>query len=110
MTQEKWQEIKGKIKDGFELLEEKTEELGTHPGTKETVVFKGPLGKMKLEFMTHPVILDTKAIGGKRIGAIKKIEYRYSESENVYTLKIYQWNEGQASWTAMETKGESFRL
>ena len=57
MREEKWQDIKGQIKDDFELLEEKKEPLGEdRPGDKEIIVFNGPIGKMKLEFSCkrHP--------------------------------------------------------
>ena len=59
MNQEKCQEIKGRIKDDFEILEEKNEPLGDdRPGDIETIVFNGPLGKIKLLFISHPVVLE----------------------------------------------------
>ena len=110
MNQEKWEDIKGRIKDDFEVLEENKEELGDdRPGEKEIIIFKGPLGRMKLEFITYPVILDKKGIGSKRIGSQSRVEYTYSDDEYVHTMKAYKWSEEKDDWLEMEG-GDSFKI
>jgi hypothetical protein len=59
MTKEKWEEIKGNIKDRFQIEDEGGEFLDDEGGVEiEYVVFRGPLGKMRLEFISKPAILD----------------------------------------------------
>jgi hypothetical protein len=109
MTREKWEEIKGNIKDDFEFLEEQKEELDPGPGDKEIILFNGPLGKMKLEFITRPVILDKRAIASRRIGSHRTVEYIYSDTEKSYTMKAYKWDEAQNDWLEMEA-GKTFQM
>ena len=113
MNEEKWQEIKGQIKDDFELLEEKTVPLAKEgedrPGEKEILIFNGPVGKMKLEFITHPVVLEKRGLGSRRIGSQATVEYKYSEDEFVHTFKAYKWEESRDDWVEMEA-GESFQM
>ncbi len=111
MREEKWQDIKGQIKDDFELLEEKKESLGEdRPGDKEIIVFNGPIGKMKLEFITHPVVLEKKGVGSRRIGSEATVEYKYSEDEFVHTFKAYKWDEDRDDWIEMEAERTGFSL
>lgn len=110
MTKEKWEEIKGQVKDSFEVTDERKEPLGEdRPGEIEIMEFNGPLGKMKLEFITHPVVLDKKGLGSKRIGSRVAVEYIYSKDEFVHTFKAYKWDEAQNAWVEMGA-GESFRI
>jgi hypothetical protein len=109
MNPEKWTEIKGQIKDDFGVLEEKKEALDNdQPGEKEVILFNGPLGRMKLEFITRPVILDKRALASKRIGSERKVQYIYSDSEFSHVLKAYKWDENQSEWLAMEAS-ETFK-
>jgi len=102
MTEEKWHEIVGQIKDEFKVLENQTKELGYIPGNIEYIIFNGPVGKMKLEFMTKPLVLDKKGLGSRRIGSQTKVEYIYSDTEKVHTFKAYKWDEAANEWLEME--------
>ena len=102
MDDEKWQEVVGRILDDFDVLEHDTAELDPGPGKMEYIIFNGPLGKMKLERTSKPLVLDKKAIGSKRIGSQTGVEYIYSDTEKVHTMKAYKWDEGQQSWIEME--------
>lgn len=108
MTEEKWKDIVSKIKDDFKVLENKTEDLENLPGQLEYIIFDGPVGKMKLEFITKPLVIDKRAIGSRRIGSQTKVEYIYSDSEKVHTFKAYKWDDAQAGWVQMEAV-ESFK-
>ncbi|MDP3964213.1 MAG: hypothetical protein Q8Q20_00955 [bacterium] len=107
MTEERWEEIKGRIKDGFTILDERKEEFSDEPGTIETIEFDGPIGRMKLEYIVRPVVLSEKGFGSKRIGSDKSIQRQYSDSEFVRTLKAFTFNSGYDSWVEVEP-GESF--
>lgn len=76
MQDEKWQDILGKVKDNFEVLDENKEDLDPGPGFVEYIVFSGPLGKIRLERTTKPVVLEKKGIGSRRIGSQASVEYK----------------------------------
>lgn len=109
MNDERWEGIIGKIKDGFEVIEHDTKSLDPDPGSVEFIIFQGPLGKMKLERTTKPLVLDKRAIGSKRIGSQATVQYVYSDTEKVHTFKAFKWDTTQDDWVEMEV-GDSFKL
>jgi hypothetical protein len=107
MLPEKWQNLIGDIKNKFEVEEHSSQHLDEHGGTDiEFIIFKGPLGRMKLEFVTKPVVLDKKTFYSQRIGSETKVEYVYSEDEKTHKLLAYKWDEGQNDWVKIDA--ESF--
>jgi len=104
MTAKKWQEIKNKVKDSFKVEEEKTMHTDEDGGTDtEYLIFLGPLGRIKLEFISKPVVSDKKTKYSKRIGSSTVVEYVYGE-EKVTKLRVYRWEEAQNDWLEMEAK------
>ena len=107
MRPEKWENLIGDIKDKFEVEEHDKEHLDEQGGTDiEYIIFKGPLGRMKLEFITKPVILDKKTSYSRRIGSQVDIEYIYSEDEKTHRLTAYKWDTAQNEW--IEIIADSF--
>lgn len=105
MLPEKWQELIGKIKDSFQVEENKTAYLDEAGGTDiEYIIFQGPLGRMKLEFIAKPVVIDKKTKYSNRLGAQTVVEYVYSQDEKNYKLKAYKWDEAADNWLEMEAK------
>jgi len=103
MNQERWQEILGNIKDNFELEDEGKIHLDDEGGVDiEFAEFMGPLGKMRLEFISKPVVLDKKTIYSKRIGSETKVDYVYSEEEKSHQLIAYKWSDDQDDWVEVE--------
>lgn len=106
MTEEKWQQIVGMIKDRFEVEYEGSEELIDFVNGKvEFIVFDGPLGKIKLEYETKPLILDKKTIGSRRIGSETTVEYVYSENEFSNVFKAYKLTDDEWIELAPEAAG-----
>ena len=110
MTEERWQEIKGMVKDNFEVLdmhaEPLPEEMG--PGEVEIVEFNGPAGRIRLTWGTSQLVLDKKTIGSRRIGSDTTVEYVYSETEKVHKFKVFRFDPSQNDWVELETKGDTF--
>ncbi|MFH1583277.1 MAG: hypothetical protein ABIB72_03085 [Candidatus Falkowbacteria bacterium] len=105
MLPEKWQEIVGNIKDNFKVLESGKEHLEDGGGPDvEYIVFDGPLGKIRLEFVSKPVVLDKKTKYSRRIGSETVIDYVYSPDEKSHKLKAYKWDEALNDWVEMEAK------
>lgn len=107
MQDEKWQDIIGRVLDDFEVLEHETQELEEGRGSVEYIVFNGPLGKMKLERISRPLILDKKVIGSKRIGSDTHVEYVFSDTEKTHAFNAYKWDDAQDDWVVMEA-GSTF--
>lgn len=105
MLPEKWQEIIGKIKDNFKVLDSGQERFEDEGGREiEYIVFDGALGRMKLEFISKPVILDKKTKYSKRIGASTVVDYVYSPDEKSHKLKVYKWDQALNDWQEIDAK------
>jgi hypothetical protein len=109
MTQERWDNLTEMIEAKFGIDERHTEELDLGEdaakkpikGEKEVIEFQGPMGKMKLERITKPLVLDKKTRYTRRIGSQTKVDYVYSETEKTHRLKVYrfineEWEEVKA--------------
>ena len=106
MQPEKWEQVRGQIQDTFSDVEITKEKLvEPERGERELVLFTGPLGKMKIEYLTRPVVLDKKTIGSRRIGSNTTVEYVYSEDESSHTLKAYKWDDAQDDWLEIDMRG-----
>jgi len=104
MTQEKWQDIIDDIKDKFGIEERGSQHEDEMGGTDiEYIIFNGPLGRIKLEFIVRPVVLDKKTTYSRRIGSETKVDYIYSEDEKSCKLIAYKWDEAQEKWIEIKT-------
>jgi len=110
MTPQKWQQIKGMIQDNFPDVQITAEELPEpEVGEKETLCFTGPLGRMKIDFITRPVILDKQTHGSRRIGSHHEVEYVYSETDLTHLIKAYKWDDALVDWIEINLK-DNFSL
>ena len=100
MTKERWQEIKKTIKDKFSIKEEYEEDL--NPGLAEVLEFEGPLGLVKAKFVERPKLLDKKTNYSNRIGSDVKVDYIYSETENVSHLELFLWSAEEDDWQKLD--------
>ncbi|MAF20079.1 MAG: hypothetical protein CMI55_00150 [Parcubacteria group bacterium] len=108
MFPEKWENLINDIKDRFEVEDSGKEHSDEHGGIDtEFIIFKGPLGKIKLEFITKPVVLDKKTTYSQRVGSETNIEYIYSPDEKTHRLVAYKWDELDDGWVEMDA--DSFK-
>jgi hypothetical protein len=107
MTDEKWQATIGQIKDSFEVFEERREDLEEEPGFVEWIIFRSPVGKMKLERTTHHWVTGNKVKGSNRIGSDVAIQKEYSE-EVAQKMRAYKWDDTAADWVEIEAEKTSF--
>jgi hypothetical protein len=95
--------IQGTVKDGFAVLAEGREHLEEDGGIDiEFMEFKGPLGQMRLEFVSRPVVLGKKTIYSRRIGSETAVEYQYDENDRAETLHVYRLDEASGEWVEVE--------
>ena len=103
MHKERWQKIKDNILDNFEVEDNGATHVNDEGGIDiEYIVFQSPLGRVRLEFITKPVILDKKTTYSKRIGSETAVEYIYSEDEKAQILMVYKWDEDNEEWTEID--------
>jgi len=108
MNQERWENLVNDIKDKFEVEDHKNEHLDEMGGTDiEFIIFKGPLGRVKLAYVTKPVVLDKKMNYSQRIGSETSVEYVYSEDERTARLIAYKWDENREDW--IEIDADNFK-
>jgi hypothetical protein len=108
MNLDKWKDIVGSIKDKFEVIEYEKEHYEEQGGLDlEYIVFNSPLGRVKLEFISKPVVLDKKTNYSRRIGSDVKVEYVYSEEEMTTKMEAYKWDESSDDWIKID--GEMFK-
>ncbi|MCG2701112.1 hypothetical protein L6267_03035 [Candidatus Parcubacteria bacterium] len=99
MTIEKWENIINNIKDNFEVEEHGSRHEDGMGGIDiDFIVFTGPLGRMKLELVTKPVVLDKKTTYSRRIGSETQVDYIYSETEKSNKFIAYKWDEPRDAW------------
>lgn len=107
MNPNKWQEIVFKIEEKFGIDSRRTEDFivaEQHSGEKiigqkEIIEFKGPLGKIRLEKISQPKVIDKKVLSSKRIGGRAAVDYVYSDEDKSEFIKIYKWDDSISQWT-----------
>lgn len=105
MTYERWQNLISTIKDKFKVSKEGKEDLNPGPGHVEFIECGTPMGKVRLELIVRPKILEKKTYYSNRVGSQTTVEYRYDENEHTLTLRALRWDEGGGIW--QEIKAES---
>lgn len=103
MTLEKWEEIKQKILSGFEIFNQETLINEERYENIEIIEFLGPAGKMKVEWITRPKVIDKKTKYSNRIGSSVSVDYIYSPDEITHTFKVYNWSEPISDWQEIKT-------
>ena len=107
MTKEKWLDLKDKIEDKFGIESYTSNSLEDVPNsTIETLIFSSPIGKIKLEWVSKPRVLDEKTTYSNRIGSEVKVEKVYSETDRSEFLKAFQDEAGE--WIEISTNNFNF--
>ncbi len=103
MTPEKWINTKNDIKDKFPTKNEGELFVDEEGGIEiEYIEFEGPIGKMRLEFISKPVIIDKKTNFSKRIGSETNVNYIYSTEDKSHKLVVYKWSDYESDWEEVE--------
>lgn len=102
MHQAKWEKLVDQIDRMFGFIEHTNDDYPDRHMSVETVVFDGASGRMKLERVVRPVVIDKKTSFTKRIGSEVGVEYVYSEDEFVDTVKLYRWDRLASQWRQID--------
>lgn len=110
MTRDKWEDIVELVEKKFELEESGSFEDEYDASLTEYLIFESQFGRVKLEFITKPKVVDKKVSYSNRIGSEAQVEYLYSPTEKTHRLLIYRWSEDDNSWLALEAGLNNFFL
>ncbi len=100
MTDEKWESLLERIQRKFGFEARTRNEPVEEGGSRETVIFKSPAGKMKLERISRPLVIDKKIHYSKRLGSGRNVEYVFSPSEKAHRERLFRWN--GTDWEEMD--------
>lgn len=104
MNLEKWQAIKNRVLDDFTVLDQGQETSEEDGGSQlEFLEFDSPLGRLRLEFISRPEVLDKQTHYSNRIGAETQVAYVYGENLT-HHLAVYRWDEATADWQALDPR------
>lgn len=109
MTPDRWEQIKNTVKKQFPEALIGSEELFSESaegkiaqGTAEYLVFESPIGKTKLQLQKKPKLESKKYHYSHRQGDAARVEYKFSETDLVYFLKAYLWDEMSDDWREID--------
>lgn len=108
MNDERWEELIYKISTKAGHLERDVQTQDDGRTTVETVVFDVGAGKMKLQRVSRPIVVDKKMRYSKRIGGDVTPEYVYSETEKTHRVTFYRWNEDESAWEEVDFRKAMF--
>lgn len=109
MNIDRWRDVVGQIKDNFSVEEHETFEFEEDGGSSlERLIFESPLGRVKMEFLVRPKVLDKKITYSNRIGSDSIIEYIYDPMEKSCQLLVYRWSEANNDWLPFDAQNLGF--
>lgn len=111
MNDERWEQLKESLRKKFTVIDDKVEPLmvetgegAVNQGESQVLIVETPFGKMKLVREERPAVLEKKLHYTHRQGQSAQTEYKFSETEKVYKLKIYKWNKNEYEWEELNEK------
>jgi hypothetical protein len=114
MTDDKWIDLKIKLKEKFgEVVETTLDDSGEDdmghkiPAKIETLEFDSPLGHLKIARTTRPKIIDKKTHYHKGAGGAQ-VEYILSEDEFSHKIEVTKLDETTGEWKPLDLPTESF--
>lgn len=109
MTLDRWEEIKNNVRKQFPDFETGTEDLITDTaegqvkqGEAEFLVFASPIGRTKLQLQKKPKVEEKKYHYSHRAGDSARVEYKFSETDSVLTMKAYKWDDTEDEWKEID--------
>ena len=99
MNSDRWEQILATVRSTFEVEDSGRETSEERGGTEiEYIIFSGPMGRLRLEFLTHGVRTSMKTLYKKRIGADITVEETYNPNEKVSQFSVWKWDEVTDDW------------
>lgn len=113
MNNEKWLDLIDSLENKFGKIEKNkiTRSEISFAGkevitTIEQIEFSTPAGKMRVERITKPAVLDKKVHYSHTSSSRGNTEYIYSETEKSHQVKLYKKTSPGNEWQEIETGGK----
>lgn len=92
MNTEQWEALVENISNKFPGAEIGAEEV--EPGVSaDAIIFSAPNGRFKIVRKKRPLVLEKKLHYSHRPGDTARTEYKFSETEFSFKLKVYKEND-----------------
>ena len=108
MNDERWDELLYKISVKAKQLDRDMETRDEGRTTVETVLFDVGLGRMRLQRVSKPIIVDKKHTYSKRIGGETSTEYVFSETEKSHHVTLHRWSPEESGWVEVDFRKAFF--
>ena len=102
MNDEKWEDLVTRIERKLKVIEKKVTTADEGRTSIETVIFQGPEGRMKLERVSKPLVVDKKMHYSRRIGSKSEVEYVYSPTDKVHRVRLFKWSDAMKEWEELK--------
>jgi len=101
MNPGKWEKLVFLAEENFGIDKKEKQEIEVDElangkkimGERETIEFKSPLGRIRIEKISRPKVIDKKVLRAKRIGSNAVVDYVYSPDEKTMEMNIFQYAE-----------------
>jgi hypothetical protein len=103
VNDERWYDLIERIRTKFTVTLEEEHPPAHGPGKVQVVEFEGAGGRMRIERVTRPVVLERRMHYSKRLGGQSSEEFVYAENEFSHRVTLYRWVEG--SWQEEDYRG-----
>lgn len=103
MNDERWYDLTEQIRERFKVTLDTERPLDPGPGKIEEMEFEGPTGRLRLERVTRPVVIERRARFSKRTGGQTTEEFVYSKDEFSHRVTFYRWVDG--AWEEQDYRG-----
>jgi len=98
MNPSKWEKLVFLAEENFGIDKKEKQEIEVDElsngekimGEEEIIEFKSPLGKIRIEKISRPKVVDKKVLRAKRIGSNAVVDYVYSPDEKTVEMKIFK--------------------
>lgn len=111
MQDDKWEPLKEELGRKFKVQDNRFEDLYTETshgqvvsGKVEIIEFETPLGLIKLERESRPVVLEKKEFYSHQQNKTARVEYKFSDKEFSHKIKAYKWDNYEDAWREMDAE------
>lgn len=103
MINDRWADILDRISERFTIVDRGEEPLPEFPnGKREFVIFRAPMGDVRLERTTKPRVTGERAITSRRAGGAVRVDPVYDLHDLVHFLSASRWDAGTSSWVPID--------
>jgi len=88
MTDERWQDLIGRLQDEGKIDSKYIEDLVGRPGTVESYIVTSPVGRLRLSWTSQPRKIGEKRVYSKRASSTAEVKSEYDESDIVHVFTV----------------------